>query len=135
MTCSNLALHQLIESFTLEGSDSDNENVPQHTSQAVQDDEAWWSEVDAAMHADEASRGFFADGPSIANLLVEVHKAACNCGELPHLCTCEHHSRHQGIEQQPGVRQLAEGDVDDPEVVLMSVKRRRITGKQSSQSG
>ena len=133
-TCSNLSLHQLIESFVLDVSDSDGETGP-HTSQAVHDDEAWWSDIDAAMQADDAAGGFFADGPSIANLQVDLHQATCHCGKLPHLCTCEYYRRQREIESQSGIRQLDDVSVDDPEVVLMSVKRRRITGKQSSQSG
>ena len=130
---SNTPLHQPIETFELDVSDSDDAVEP-YTDLAVPDDQAWWSEVEAAMQDDRAANGFFAEAPTIASLEVNIHSTSCHCGKLPHLCTCEYYRALRRLELQ-GVQQLEIVNVTDSEEAGHEpVKRRRITGKQGTQS-
>ena len=135
--CSNLPLHQLIESFTLRSSESDDADEPHVRSQVESEDERWWAEVDRAIATDSIADDFFAHSPAVIDLDPPALSGACPCGRLPHLCTCEYYRRLRQQELQlqlPGGLQLEVGDVASTSEMQQPVKRRRITGKQSMQS-
>ena len=56
-------------------------------------DEQWWQEVEREIEADSGGSSVFDRSPTIVDLLQPLQQplAACACGRLPHLCTCEYY--------------------------------------------
>jgi len=111
--CGSIPLHQLIESFVLEPGEDGSRHELQGRTPTLTPDELWWDEVDRAMNDDEAVGGLFASSPTITNLLPRDEQQGG--------------SQHCDIE-------LSGDAAIIPISELQPVKRRRITGKGSSQS-
>ena len=119
----NLPLHQKIECLTLDSDDPVEAEAPHKGTQAETEDGRWWLEVDSAIEADGITDGFFAHGPSIANVAQPAPSAACACGRLPHLCTCEYHRLRQDLARAESIAV----DSSESECSRLPARRRAST--------